>query len=496
MEPNELPPLVRALKASADRKPAAFHFPGHKRGEAAPSALSELIGKDPYLHDVTELPDLDRFFNPKGPLLEAKNLAAELFGAKETWFLVGGTSCGVQAAVMATCSPGDTIILPRNAHVSTSTGVIVSGALPKYIVPKHNSDWDVAAGITPLQVELAIKESKNEGRKLAAVLITSPTYEGICSNLREISEICHSHGIPLIVDEAHGAHLKFHPDMPETALEQGADISIQSTHKVLCSLSQSSMIHISGSELIDRVRLHKCLHFLQTTSPSWLLLASLDAARHQISTNKDTIFNTTVELANEAKFKINNIPGISVLDVSDFPDFPDRDPLRFAIGVWGIGLSGYRASQLLDDKFGIVSELSSTQSFTVAFSLGTTAEHAERLVSGLNYLSSAGTLKYENIPPDQTVSSRKAPYENSVMSLSPRDAFFAEKTTVKFEDSAGEVCGEFICPYPPGIPVLLPGELITEKAVNYLQQIKNLGGFITGPADPLLESIVVCAREK
>lgn len=154
--PSDLPPLVRALKASAERNAVAFHFPGHKRGEAAPSALSELIGTKPFLHDVTELPELDSFFCPKGPLLEAKRLAAELFGAKETWFLVGGTSCGVQAAIMATSSPGDTIILPRNAHLSATTGVIFSGAVPKYIVPQHNPDWDIAAGVTPSQVRACI----------------------------------------------------------------------------------------------------------------------------------------------------------------------------------------------------------------------------------------------------------------------------------------------------------------------------------------------------
>ncbi|KAL0426696.1 UNVERIFIED_CONTAM: putative protein YaaO [Sesamum latifolium] len=488
---DHLPPLVRALKASADRNPVVFHFPGHKRGQAASPALTQLIGSKPFLHDVTELPELDSFFCPKGPLLEAKNLAAELFGAKETWFLVGGTSCGVQAAIMATCSPGDTIILPRNAHASATIGVIFSGAVPKYIVPQYNSDWDIAAGVTPSQVKLAIAETKVVGgRKVAAVFVTSPTYNGICSNLSEISEVCHSQGIPLIVDEAHGAHFKFHPEMPKTALDQGADISIQSTHKVLCSFLQSSMLHISG-EMIDRERLHKCLHALQSTSPSWLFLASLDAARHQLSTDV-TAFNDAVNLANVAKTLIRKIPGISVLDHSVFPDFPDMDPLRVTIGMWQLGLSGFQANEILDKDLGIIPELVSTNSITLAFSQGTTCEHVQGLLSGLRHLSAM--FPVVNCENGMLSVAGRGPYDDPVMSMNPREAFFASRTRMKFKDCSGEVCGEVICPFPPGVPVLAPGEVITHKALDYLQEIRSRGGCIIGAADPLLDTIVVCRK--
>ncbi|GLT62824.1 hypothetical protein SLA2020_354320, partial [Shorea laevis] len=176
-----------------------------------------------------------------------------LFGSSETWFLVGGTTCGVQAAIMATCSPGEFLILPRNSHISATSAMVFSGAQPKYIIPQYDFDWDIAGGVTSSQVEQAIKELEMEGRKAAAVFITSPTYHGICSNLTEISELCHSHGIPLIVDEAHGAHLGFHPQLPNSALQQGADLAVQSTHKVLCSLTQSSMLHMSGN-IVDSER--------------------------------------------------------------------------------------------------------------------------------------------------------------------------------------------------------------------------------------------------
>ncbi|KAK6126649.1 hypothetical protein DH2020_039613 [Rehmannia glutinosa] len=392
---------------------------------------------------------------------------------------------------MATCSPGDTIILPRNAHVSATTGVVLCGATPKYIVPQHNLDWDIAAGVTLFQVKLAIKESKMEGRKVAAVFVTSPTYNGICSNLSEISKICHSQEIPLIVDEAHGAHFKFHPEMPKTALGQGADISIQSTHKVLSSFSQSSMLHISG-EMIDREMLHKCLHSLQTTSPNWLLLASLDAARHQLSTNPNTIFDKVVKLANEAKILISKIPGFSILDISAFPDFPAIDPLRVTISVWRLGLSGFQANEILHNNHGILVELVSTNTVTLVFSLGTTSEHVQSLVSGLQHLST--TYSLQNYEKEKVSFTGITPYDIPVMSLNPREAFFASKMRVKFQESNGEVCGEFICPYPPGIPLLVPGEVITEKELDYLQQLKYLGGSVIGAADPLLDSIVVCKK--
>ncbi|KAL3825552.1 hypothetical protein ACJIZ3_021581 [Penstemon smallii] len=403
---HDLPPLVRALKASAKRKTACFHFPGHKRGQSEPSTM---IGSDPFLHDVTELPDLDNFF-----------LAAELFGAKETWFLVGGTSCGVQAAILATCSPGETIILMRNTCIDHYRDSICRGRAKVY---------------------------------LGAVFLTSPTYNGICSNLNEISKLCHSNGIPLIVHEAHGAHFKFHPKMPKTALDQGADIVIQSTHKVLSSLSQSSMLHISNNDyqiLIDRERLHK---------------SSLDAARHQLSKISNTgLFDDAVMLADEAKVLINKIPGISIFS-SSFTHDDEMDPLRITIGVWGLGLSGFHANKKVDDDFGIVPKL------------GMTREHVRMLMSGLRQLSN---MFYSDEKELENSISRNVKFGEVVeMGLSPREAFFAR----------------VLIPQDIGVPVLVPGEVIGEGAVGYLQEIKNKGGFLIGAADPLLSTILVCKKK-
>ncbi|CAI0388033.1 unnamed protein product [Linum tenue] len=480
-------PLVTALKASAEQNVARFHFPGHNSGRGAPSSLTRLIGSQPFAHDLPELPELDSLFAPSGPILEAQQQAAKVFGASATWFLVGGTTCGVQAAIMATCSPGQYVILPRNSHMSATSAMVLSGAVPKYIVPEYDSTWDIPGGVTPDQVEKTIEELVVTGQKPGAVFITSPTYHGICSNLTAISRVCHSFGVPLIVDEAHGAHLGFHPEMPSSALQQGADLAVQSTHKVLCSLTQSSMLHVSG-DLVDRDRVSQCLQTLESSSPSYLLLASLDAATAQIGENPLTVFNSALFLAGEAKRLIKRIPGITMLDSSSFVNFRDIDPLRLTVGFWQLGLSGFEADDYLDRNHGIVAELVGTSSLTLAINLGTQMVDVQRLVSGLEALSAAHSSRILAKPERAACGI----FTEVNMSMNPRDAFFANKQRVGIGESLGKVCGELICPYPPGIPVLIPGETISKTALDYLLVVKRNGAVITGASDPSLSSIVIC----
>ncbi|KAL9660369.1 hypothetical protein QQ045_025182 [Rhodiola kirilowii] len=483
-----LTPLVKALEISAKQNAASFHFPGHNRGRAAPSSLTKLIGSLPFHHDLPELPELDNLFSPQGPILEAQLLAAELFGASQTWFLVGGTTCGIHAAIMSTCCPGDSLILPRNCHISAISGMVLSGAVPKYIIPEYNHDWGIAGGITSLQVEKAIKELQLEGRKAAAVFVTSPTYHGVCSDLSEICRLSHMYDIPVIVDEAHGAHFAFHPKFPESALQQGADIAVQSTHKVLCSLTQSSMLHVSGNK-IDKERISTCLQTLQSTSPSYLLLASLDAARAQLSDNKDNIFNQAFDLAIKSRTSIMKIPGISVVDRSSISNFSTIDPLRLTVSARQLGLSGFEADERLYADQGIVAELVESHLITFAINLGTCEEHIQRLVTGLEQLS--------QVLPDASVRKTNLagpclPFTDISLSLTPREAFFASKRRVGITESIGQVSGELVCPYPPGVPMLIPGEVITGEALVCLEHIVRQGASITGASDPTLSSILVC----
>lgn len=287
---------------------------------------------------------------------------------------------------MATCSPGDYLIVPRNCHLSVISALVLSGVVPKYIIPEYNSGWDIAGGITPLQLDEAVKELEEDGKRVGAVLVTSPTYHGVCSNVQGIVSVCHPRGIPVIVDEAHGAHFRFHDSLPSTAIEQGADLAVQSTHKVMCSLTQSSMLHMSG-DLVDVDKVSQCLQLLQSSSPSYLLLSSLDAARDQLSQNTN-IFDEPLAIASETKDLLARIPGISVLDLPCFAsDFPAIDPLRITLSASDLQLSGYEADDILYEGHQIVSELVGTRAVTFAVNLGTRVQDAEKLVQSAKHLS-------------------------------------------------------------------------------------------------------------
>lgn len=338
-------------------------------------------------------------------------------------------------------------------------------------------------------VEKAIRELELEGRKPAAVFITSPTYHGICSNLREISLICHLNGIPLIVDEAHGAHFGFHPQLPMSALQQGADVAVQSTHKVLCSLTQSSMLHLTG-KIIDRENISRCLQTLQSTSPSYLLLASLDAATAQLKENPPKIFENPIHLATEAKKAIRQIPGVSVLDFPSFAEYPVIDPLRVTVGFHDLGLSGFEADDFLFEHQRIIPELIGSHSITFPFTPGTCGEHAQRLVSGLKHLSSSFVLHQTKKQRLKYADSKS--FDDVNIQLTPREAFFAKKRKVDIKDSIGKVCGELICSYPPGIPTMIPGEVISERCLGTLLQFKAHGAVISGASDPNLSTMVIC----
>ena len=302
-------PLVSILQQLSQRQETAFYAPGHKKGQGIASSLVELLGTKVFTADLPELPELDNLFAPAGVIKRAQELAAQTFGSDETWFLVNGSTSGVIAAILATCKPGDKIILPRNSHQSAISGLILSGALPIFLNPVYDEQWDLAYSITPAALNLALKEHSD----VKAIFITSPTYQGVTGHLEEMVQIAHSQGIPLIVDEAHGAHFTFHPSLPPSALSLGADLVIQSTHKVLGSLTQSSMLHLQGDK-IDGTRVNRALQLVQSTSPSYILLASLDAARAQMAQDGEWLLSRTIELAECARDSIKEIEGLVVLE--------------------------------------------------------------------------------------------------------------------------------------------------------------------------------------
>ncbi|MEA5554515.1 aminotransferase class I/II-fold pyridoxal phosphate-dependent enzyme [Anabaena cylindrica UHCC 0172] len=479
-------PLIDALKNSISRPHAPFYTPGHKHGVGISPVLIDLIGKDVFHADLTELAELDNLFTPENSILAAQELAAEAFGAEKTWFLVNGSTCGIEAAILATCGMGDKIILPRNVHSSVISGLILSGAIPIFIQPEYDEDLDIAHSITPAAVKTALEKHPDA----KAVLTVYPTYYGVCGDLRAIALLTHQYNIPLLVDEAHGAHFAFHPQLPTPALAAGADLTVQSIHKTLGAMTQASMLHIQGDK-IDIDRVNKALQLLQSTSPSFILLASLDAARQQMAMNGEKLMSQTLQLAAAAKSQINQIPGLSTPLYPRGKGFVDLDQTRLTVNVSKLGLTGFAAEEILNEM-GVTPEFSSLQHLTFIISLGNTQLDINALVQELKNLMRI---------PQLTSQYKICKYRNDAkishsLCISPREAFFANSETLPLEKTPARICAEIVCPYPPGIPVLMPGEIITKSALEYLQQIQALGGFLSGCADTSLKTLKVVKAGK
>jgi arginine decarboxylase len=466
-------PLLTALQTWADRDYAAFHTPGHKRGQGASDLFRQLLGHSALRADLPELPELDNLFAPQGVIQQAQDLAAEAFGADRTWFLANGSTAGVIAAILATCQPGDAIALPRNVHQSVISGLILAGANPVFIMPEYDPDWDIAQGVTTT----AVTQTLAQNPTVKAVLIVSPNYYGVGCDITTIADATHRHNIPLIVDEAHGAHFTFHSDLPRSALASGADIAIQSTHKTLSALTQASMLHLQGDR-VSAERIARSIALIQSTSPNYLLLASLDAARHQMTTIGNALLTQTLAVVKSTRQALSEINSIRLLAHYEYFDLT-----RLTIDVSGLGITGFTADAILAEEFNVMCELPSLRHLTFIFSIGTTAHDADRLIQAITKLAQ------QSHPHESLLQAQFSKSPEIV--ISPRDAFFADMQTVETSQAIDKISGELICPYPPGIPVLLPGERITQGAIDQLQTVRQSGGFISGCADPELKTIQI-----
>ena len=477
-------PLVDALRHCVDRPNAPFYTPGHKRGQSIAKPLKDLLGKQVFRADLPELPELDNLFAPESVILAAQELAAAAFGGDRTWFLANGSTSGVIAAILATCNPGDILILPRTVHQSAISGLILSGAVPVFITPDYDVALDIAHCITPEAVRIALADYPTA----KAVLMVSPTYYGACGDVSAIAQLAHNHSIPLIVDEAHGAHFAFHADLPISALQAGADVAVQSTHKTLSALTQAAMMHVQGG-LVDRDRLSKSLALVQSTSPSYLLLASLDAARWQMATQGEALMTHTLHLAKQARSQIDQIPNLATLSRhhATTPGFVDFDATRLTVTVSGLGIDGFTADDILNTQLGVTAEFPSLQHLTFIISLGNTAADIEQLISAFEKLAKQSS-QTQNLKLKTQNFSSLFPLPSS---LSPRDAFFAATETLAIAHAINRISAELVCPYPPGIPVLIPGEMVTEPAIAYLQQILASGGILSGCSDSSLVTLKV-----
>ena len=468
-----------------NRETVPFHVPGHKKGVGVDAEFKNFMGINPFKIDVTVFKLVDSLHHPTGPIKEAQALAADAYGADATFFSIHGTSGAIQAMIMSVVGEGDTIIVPRNVHKSVTAGIILSGAIPVYMQPELDKTLGIANGVLPETVEKTLKENPHA----KAVLIINPTYYGVATDLKRIAEIVHSYDIPLIVDEAHGPHLKFSDKLPMSAMEAGADLCSQSTHKIIGALTQGSLLHVR-TRYVDIERVQAIMNLLQTTSPSYILMASLDTARRQIALNGHELLEYAIGLAEYARDKINQIPGFYSYgkELLGNPGVYAIDPTKLCITCRDLGITGFDLDMILANKYHIQVELSDLYNVLAVGSFGDTKDSLDKLIAALTEISA----EYMN------QAKRKSDFldipEIPKQVLIPREAFNGQKTSVLLENSVGQVSGEFLMAYPPGIPVLCPGEVITEEIVRYVNDLKKTGLYVQGTEDPKVESIKVVLR--
>lgn len=481
LEQNKTP-LFDALISYVNNETIPFHVPGHKKGLGVDEEFKNFIGENPFKIDVTVFKSVDSLHHPKGAIKEAQILAADAYGADATFFSVHGTSGAIQAMVMSVVSDGDKIIIPRNIHKSITTGIILAGAIPVYMTPEFDKNLGIAHGVTKATVEEALKNNPDA----KAVLIINPTYYGVATEIKAIANLVHSYNIPLIVDEAHGPHLAFSEKLPISALEAGADICAQSTHKIIGAMTQVSLLHVK-SKLVDTNKVKQMLSLLQTTSPSYILMASLDTSRRQIALHGKELLKNTIELYTYAREEINKIPGFYSFgnEILGKPGVFALDPTKLTISCRELGITGDELEQILSTKYHIQMELSDFYNVLAVGSFGDTKENIDLLISALKKIS-------------EEFYGKKTPLQDFLdipdipeSKLTPRQAFYSLKTPVKLEDSIGKISGEFLMAYPPGIPILCPGEVITKEIIDYVNQLKTNGLHVQGTEDPEVEYIKI-----
>lgn len=481
-------PICEALEEYVATGIVRFHMPGHKGGRGVSQKAREYLGEKVFALDVTGVEGLDDLNAPQGIIKEAEELAAKAFGADRTFFLVNGTSAGMHALIIAACNPGETIIVPRNMHKSILSGIILSGARPVFIEPCVDREYGIAHGVTLETVAKALRDHP----EAKALLLINPTYYGVVSDLMAIVELAHRHALPVLVDEAHGPHLHFHSALPLSALAAGADACAQGAHKIIGGLTQASMLHVK-SGLLDVQRLRTALRIIGSTSPSYVLMASLDLARRQMATQGEELLDKAIYLADRLRQKIREIPGLHTFGFEKIgePGFFDLDPTKVTIRVADLGLTGQQVELILRYRYHIQVELSDLYNVLLIVSFGNTEEDIDRFAGAM-----ADLVKHRDQHPQNkeifakiTRCGPAPPIPEQC--LLPREAVLAKQAAIPLRESIGKICAEVVTAYPPGIPIICPGEWISPEVVDYLEVIRDAGFRLQGPSDPLLRTIQI-----
>ncbi len=471
-------PILEALKAHKAARVVPFDVPGHKQGRGNPE-LTAFLGRACLEADVNSSKPLDNLCHPVSVIKEAEALAAQAFGAANAFFMVSGTTSAVQSMVLSVCKQGDEIILPRNVHRSVIGALVLCGAAPVYVNPQTNERLGIALGMSVEDVKKAIEAHPSA----KAVLVNNPTYYGICSDIKQITNMAHMHGMAVLADEAHGTHFSFGENMPISAMAAGADMASISMHKSGGSLTQSSIL-VTGPR-INAGHVRQIIGLTQTTSGSYLLMSSLDISRKNLALNGKQIFSKVCDLAQYARDEISEIGDYYAYarEIVNGDTIFDYDPTKLSINTLDIGLAGVEVYDILRDEYDIQVEFGDIANILAYISVGDRDRDIERLVSALAEIrrhykrSKSGMMRMEYISPQ--------------VAATPQEAFYADKRSVPIEQCAGEICAESVMCYPPGIPILAPGERITEEILEYIRYMKEKGGSLTGPEDLSIERLNV-----
>jgi arginine decarboxylase len=485
-------PYLDALRQYAERDPARLHVPGHKGGPGADPGLIDAIGERALSLDIPALTHGVDIGPEPTPFEQAQRLAAEAWGAERAWFLINGASQGNIAAGLALAHRGDDVVLQRNAHSSTIDALVLSGLRPTFAAPELDPELGIAHCLTAETLERALSATP----AAVGAWVVSPTYFGAVADVAALADVAHAHGVPLIVDEAWGAHLAFHEELPRHALAAGADLVISSTHKIVGSLTQSAMLHLgrAGGDLIDENTVDRAVTLTESTSPSSLLTGSLDAARRQAALHGRELLGHTMEVLAQTREDIRAIDGLDVLDerLAGRAGVYAYDPLRLAVDVRGVAATGYELAPLLREIGDINLELYGLNVIVAVFGMGERGlPEARRLVLALR-------TAVERVGPDPggAGASFAAPPPWGELAMTPREAYLGAQEVVPASEAAGRIAAESLATYPPGIPNVLPGERLTGETLAYVQHTLDLGGSVRGASDRLLRSVRVVVEDR
>lgn len=475
-------PLFDALLKHRNRHPIQFHIPGHKKGQGVDPAFREFVGDNILSIDLINIAPLDDLHSPKGAIKQAQELAAQAFGADYTFFSVQGTSGAIMTMILSVVGPNDKILVPRNVHKSIMSAIVFAGAIPVFIHPEVDPELGISHGISPESVEKALIEYPDA----KAVLVINPTYFGVAADLTRIVDIAHAKDIPVLVDEAHGVHIHFHKSLPVSAMSAGADMAATSVHKLGGSMTQSSVLNVREG-LVSPKRVQATLSMLTTTSTSYPILASLDTARRQLAIHGFDLIDQTIRLAQDARKRINKIQHLHCVgkELLNSSATYDMDPTKLLISVKNLGITGHQAEEWLRENANIEIELSDLYNILCLVTLGDSRKEINLLVNALQRMSDA--LETENAVAEPIVLLPDIPR----LAMTPRDAFYADTEIVPIDQAVGRISAEFIMIYPPGIPIFIPGEIITEENISYIHTNIAAGLPVQGPEDDSLQTLHV-----